>query len=95
MATDYDINSDFSKYTVKLRDDVKFTDGTPLTAEDVAFTFNAAKESGASLDLSALNEAKAVDDYTVEFDLNKSDSTFLDKLAYIGIVPSDSYNNEK
>lgn len=94
LATDYDISSDYKKYTVNLRDDVKFTDGTPLTAEDVAFTFNAAKESGASLDLSALNEAKAVDDYTVEFDLNKSDSTFLDKMAYIGIVPSDSYNNE-
>lgn len=94
LATDYEISSDFKKYTVNIRDDVNFTDGTPLTAEDVAFTFNAARDSGASLDLTALKEAKAVDDYTVEFDLNKSDSTFLDKLAYIGIVPSDSYDNE-
>ena len=94
LAKDYDISSDFKTYTVNLRDDVKFTDGTPLTAEDVAFTFEAAKESGASLDLSALNTVEAVDDYTVQFNLNKSDSTFLDKLAYIGIVPSDSYNNE-
>ncbi len=41
-----------------------------------------------------MNNATAVNPTTVQFDLNKSDSTFLDKLAYIGIVPSDSYNNE-
>lgn len=94
LATDYKISDDYKTYTVNLRDDVKFTDGTPLTAEDVAFTFNAAKETGASLDLSALDNAEATDNYTVKFNLNKSDSTFLDKLAYIGIVPSDSYDNE-
>ena len=91
LATDYDISDDYKTYTVKIRDDVKFTDGSDLTAEDVAFTFNAAKESGASLDLSALDKAEATDDNTVKFNLNKSDSTFLDKMAYIGIVPSDSY----
>lgn len=41
-----------------------------------------------------MNNATAVNPTTVQFDLNKSDSTFLDKLAYTGIVPSDSYNNE-
>ena len=94
LATDWKANDDFTEYTVKIRDDVKFTDDTPLTAEDVAFTFNEAKASGASLDLSSMENATAKDDTTVVFELNRPDSTFIDKMAYIGIVPSDSYNNE-
>jgi peptide/nickel transport system substrate-binding protein len=94
LATSWEANSDFTEYTVKIRDDVKFTDNTTLDAEDVAFTYNEAKESGASLDLSSMDNATAVDKKTVKFELNKPDSTFIDKMAYIGIVPSDSYNNE-
>ena len=94
LAKSWDANSDFTEYTVKLRDDVKFTDNTTLDAEDVAFTYNEAKASGASLDLSSMDNATAVDKNTVKFELNKPDSTFIDKMAYIGIVPSDSYNNE-
>lgn len=94
LATNYTISDDYKKYTVQIREDVKFSDNSTLDAEDVAFTYNEAKKSGASLDLSNLNNATAVNPTTVEFELNTSDSTFLDKLAYIGIVPSDSYNNE-
>ncbi len=94
LATSWKANDNFTEYTVKLRDDVKFTDNSTLDAEDVAFTFNEAKATGASLDLSSMDNATAVDNTTVKFDLNKKDSTFVDKFAYIGIVPSDSYNNE-
>ncbi|MGX8693631.1 MAG: ABC transporter substrate-binding protein [Methanobrevibacter sp.] len=94
LATDWEANGDFTEYTVTIRDDVKFTDGTPLTAEDVAFSYNQAKATGAGVDLSSMNNATAVDNTTIKFTLNKSDSTFSDKLLYVGIVPSDSYNNE-
>ena len=94
LATSWEANSDFTEYTVKLRDGVKFTDNTTLDAEDVAFTYNEAKASGASLDLSSMDNATATDKNTVKFELNRPDSTFIDKMAYIGIVPSDSYNNE-
>ncbi|WP_405268691.1 ABC transporter substrate-binding protein [Methanobrevibacter sp.] len=94
LATDVEASDDFKTYTVKLRDDVNFTDGTPLTAEDVAFTYNEAKKSGASLDFSMMDNATAKDDYTVVFNLNQPDSTFKCKFPYLGIVPSDSYNNE-
>lgn len=94
LATSYSISDDFKHYYVKLRKDVNFTDGTPLDANDVAFTYNEAKKSGANLDLSNMIKAKKINNYEVEFDLNKSDSSFLNKLAYLGIVPSDSYNNE-
>lgn len=41
VAEKWDISPDGTKYTFHLRKDVKFSDGTPLTAEDVAFTFTA------------------------------------------------------
>ncbi|MBR5954225.1 MAG: ABC transporter substrate-binding protein [Methanobrevibacter sp.] len=94
LATDWQANDDFTEYTVKIRDDVNFTDGTPLTAEDVAFSYNKAKETGAAVDLSTMDNATAVDDTTIKFELNTPDSTFSDKLLYVGIVPSDSYDNE-
>ena len=94
LATSWEANDNYTEYIVNIRDNVKFTDNTTLDAEDVAFTYNEAKASGASLDLSSMNNATAVNKTTVKFELNKSDSTFVDKFAYIGIVPSDSYNNE-
>lgn len=38
VAKKWEISDDKLVYTYYLRDDVKFSDGTPLTAEDVAFT---------------------------------------------------------
>lgn len=92
LATNYTVSSDGLKWAVTIRDDVKFHDGVPLTAEDVAFTFNTAANAGGSVDLSMLEKAGAVDDYTVEFELNDPQSTFINKLASVGIVPEHAYN---
>lgn len=45
LATDYECSDDGLTWTFSLRDDVRFTDGEPLTAEDVAFTVNSAVAS--------------------------------------------------
>lgn len=39
VALSYELSNENKTYTFKLRDDVRFSDGTPLTANDVAFTF--------------------------------------------------------
>lgn len=93
LATNYTISDDYKTYTVDIRDDVNFTDGSKLTAGDVAFSYNTAKELGEGADLSSMNEAKA-NGSTVVFTLNKSDSTFINKLTDVGIVPEANYNNE-
>ncbi len=94
LATDYDISGDYKTYTVNIRDDVKFTDGSKLTAKDVAFSYNTAKEFGEGADLSSMKEAKADGDTKVVFTLDKADSTFINKLTDVGIVPEANYNNE-
>lgn len=38
LAENWTVSSDGKTYTIKLRHDLKFSDGSPLTAEDVAFT---------------------------------------------------------
>ncbi|WP_407391235.1 ABC transporter substrate-binding protein [Methanobrevibacter sp.] len=93
LATDYEISSDLKTYTVTIRDDVKFTDGSKLTADDVAFSYNKAKELGEGADLSNMKEAKA-DGNKVVFTLDQADSTFINKLTDVGIVPAASYDEE-
>ena len=93
LATDYSISDDFKKYTVTIRDDVNFTDGSKLTADDVAFSYTKAKELGEGADLSSLKKAKA-DGNKVVFTLEKPDSTFINKLTDVGIVPEKGYNED-
>ena len=93
LATDYEISSDLKTYTVTIRDDVNFTDGSKLTANDVTFSYNKAKELGEGADLSSMKEAKA-DGNKVVFTLDKADSTFINKLTDVGIVPEANYNED-
>ena len=94
LATDYSISEDGKTWTVHVRDDVKFSDNSTFDAEDVAFTFNTAKETETELDLTNIENVTAKDKKTVEFKLVEPRSTFIYDLRYVGIVPSDSYNNE-
>ncbi|MGL5755979.1 MAG: ABC transporter substrate-binding protein [Paraclostridium sp.] len=94
IATEYEVSEDRLTWKVKLRDDVKFSDGEKLISEDVVYTYEKAKESGASIDLTVLDSVKVVDDYSVEFKLKEPQSTFIEKMASIGIVPKHAHNDK-
>ncbi|MGB9133273.1 MAG: ABC transporter substrate-binding protein [Methanosarcina sp.] len=94
LATGYSVNPDGKTWTVNIRDDVKFTDGKKLTAEDVAFTFNTAIGSNSELDMSNLEKATAINDTAVEFKLKDPQSSFIWRLRYVGIVPEHVYKKE-
>lgn len=92
LATSYECSEDGLTWTFTIRDDVKFTDGEPLTARDVAFTVNGIINSSASeADLSMVDEAVVIDDTTVELHLNKPFNALLYTLAVMGIVPEHAY----
>ena len=80
------------QYTFQLRDDVTFHDGTPLTAEDVKYTFDFVLEKGPESPAyglyGVLDEVSALDEYTVQFDLNLPYGLFVPYLSSImgGIV---------
>ncbi|KPQ21440.1 ABC transporter substrate-binding protein [Halomonas sp. HL-93] len=93
VATDWSLSEDRLTWTLTLRDDIRFADGTRLTADDVAFTFNAAAEAGGRADLSALESAEAIDSQTVTLTLREPRITFIDQLMTLGIVPSAARDN--
>ncbi len=66
IAESYTTNSDATVFTFKIRNDVKFADGTPLTAHDVEFTFNRLinLQAVSAFLLDGIASAKATDDYT-------------------------------
>lgn len=91
LATEYAVSPDGLKWTFKIRNDAKFTDGEPVKASDVAFTFMTAKDAKSSLDLTYLDKAEAVSENTVVFTLSRPTSTFLNLAATTGIVPQHAY----
>ena len=92
LATDYVCTDDGLVWTFTIRDDVRFSDGEPLSAADVAFTVNAVAHGTTSeADLSMVKEAVAVSDTVVELHLNKPYNALLYTLAVLGIVPEHAY----
>lgn len=93
LATDYVCSDDGLTWTFDIRDDVTFTDGVPLTAEDVAFTINGINANDAAeADLSMVTEAVAVSPTRVELHLSKPFNAMLYTLAVVGIVPAHAYD---
>lgn len=91
LATEWDLSEDRMTWTVSIRSGVVFSDGTPLKASDVAFTFNKALEAGGKVDLSPLDHARAVNENTVTLKLKEPDITFIQHLITLGIVPEKHY----
>lgn len=92
LATSYNWSEDGLVLEFTIRDDVVFHNGDKLTASDVAFTYNKAKEIGTAFELSFFDKAEAIDDTTVRLKLLTPNSTFLYDTATLGIVPEKLYD---
>ena len=92
LATSWTIAPDGLSWTFKLRDGVKWTDGKPFSADDVAFTFNdivLKKELGAqnAASYAAVKSVTVVDPTTVRFDLSRKFAALASFASSSGIVP--------
>jgi peptide/nickel transport system substrate-binding protein len=97
LAENWEVSEDNLTMTFKLREDVVFHNGRPMTAEDVAYTYNRMLDpetgSGNAWMLAGVAEVNAVDDYTVQFTLEAPNHGFLGKLAMnkaVGIIARES-----
>jgi peptide/nickel transport system substrate-binding protein len=84
FVTDVQVSEDGTTFTYETREGLRWSDGEPMTAEDLAFTLNLYKERNAYLPsgyLGIMESAEAVDENTVE--ITTSDPTSL----YAGAVP--------
>lgn len=93
LATKVNVSEDGKTWTFDLRNDVKFTDGKLLTPEDVAFTFEEIKKSASEVDLTMLDKVTTKDQQVI-FQLKEPQSTFLNTVATIGIVPKHAYTKD-
>ncbi len=77
LATEWYPNDDSTVWTFKLREGVKFHDGTTLDADDVVFSFERSTDGTQvkvpnTLVAGVLDKVEAVDKMTVAFHLNRS-----------------------
>lgn len=93
LATGYSVSEDGLTWQVTIRRDAKFTDGEPLTAEDVAFTYNTVKETSSVNDFTMLDHAEATDDETVIFHMTRPFSIWPYTMAEVGILPEHAYDS--
>jgi peptide/nickel transport system substrate-binding protein len=97
IARDWTVSDDGLTITFTLRRDVNFSDGMPLTARDVAFTFDfimnetiAAPRERAYL--SRVERVTAIDDLTVEFVFSEPYFNSLQLAGGMGILAEHFYS---
>jgi peptide/nickel transport system substrate-binding protein len=91
LGTEEKVSSDGLVYTYKIRNGVKFHDGQPLTAADVAFTYNLvmAHEDFPTLHsyVDHFVSVEAPDDSTVVVTLDQPIPNIASKLVFLYILP--------
>ncbi len=92
LAESYEISADATVFTFRLRQGVKFHNGSAMTAEDVVYTLDRCRGTDTGVPLLAaygqIASVTAADDYTVEIKLSEPNIEFL---AYLttAVIPSD------
>jgi peptide/nickel transport system substrate-binding protein len=93
LATSWSPNHDASVWTFKIRQGVKFNDGTPMTVDDVVYSFKSQCDPKSSSNALSVfggtlspDGVRKVDDTTVAFHLDAPDGGFVDA------VSEDNYN---
>ena len=77
------LNAEGTKIRFYLREDVKFSDGTPLTAEDVKFTYEMALGNESASLLRGLVSVTAVEKYVVDMEIESFHNEFIASLASV------------
>ncbi|MBV9813424.1 MAG: hypothetical protein JO326_11790, partial [Acetobacteraceae bacterium] len=104
LAESYQFTPDFKQLTIKTRPGIKWSDGEPFSAEDVAYTYNSLRDLGPKvkwgIDVAqALQEATATDPNTVvlKFKIPSPRFFFFSSYKYdigVYIVPKHIYQGQ-
>ncbi len=104
LAESYQFTPDFKQLTIKTRPNIKWSDGTPFSAEDVAYTMNSLRDLGPrvrwGIDVNlALDHATATDPNTVVLNFKIPSPRFFFFATYkydigIYIVPKHIFQDQ-
>jgi peptide/nickel transport system substrate-binding protein len=99
LVKDWDVSADGLTYTFHLRDDLKWTDGAPITSADVLYAWDAIKAGAAgTIEVPAsyvidqtgatgIKDVTAPDDHTVVVTFNSAECTALNYAAALVPLP--------
>jgi len=99
LATSWEISEDKLEFTFKLREGVKWHDGTEFTAQDVKFSYEAFFSddfSGAAMRplLDGIKSVEVIDKYTVKFHAKDKYYKNFDTAAGLDIIPKHFYEQK-
>ena len=92
LAESWEASDDGLTWTFKLKQNIKFHDGSELQASDVAYSMNrflTIGEGFAYLFVDLVDNVTALDDYTVEFKLSRPSGLFLPSLIRLYVLNED------
>ena len=93
LATEWTANEDQTQFTFKLDPEAVFSDGSPVEAKDVKWTFERLKnlQADPSFMMNGVSSIETPDDKTVVINMESPNSEFIGILAapYVGIINSD------
>jgi peptide/nickel transport system substrate-binding protein len=98
LATSWESTPDFTSYTLKLRNDVKFHDGTPFNAQAIKYTFDrivTEKLGAAVAALGPYDSSEIVDDYTIKVKFKQANGAFLNMATTTWLSPQSPTAVEK
>ena len=94
LAKDWTASEDGLTYTFNLRDDVEFSNGDKLDADDVVLSIERFRdESWMQFASFAIDSAEKVDDYTVNVTLKYPYAKVVNMLRYCAIIDKDYFEN--
>jgi len=100
LAESYEQKADNVTFVFTLRKEATFSDGTPVTADDVVFSYKTMMDPGVDDDRykasgSRIESCKKIDDRTVEFKFKDPYFQSLETAGGIGIIPQHVYKYDK
>lgn len=84
LATEWNVSEDGLTVTLKLRDGIKFSDGSPITVADVAWSLKRAAKPDNGIWgflVSAIQDITSTDDGTITITLNRADPSIIPALS--------------
>lgn len=98
MAESLDISEDGKTYTLKIRDDVKWSDGTPVTTKDIQFAIDFAILKNGRASVTSINgqpvDIQIVDDQTMTFTLPEPYAYYIVSLSSLVPYPYHVFDGD-
>lgn len=98
LADSLEISEDGLTYTLHIRDDANWSDGTPITVKDIQFTSDFAVAKNGRSSYATINGApvafNVIDDKTMEFVLPEPYSYYVVSLSGMLLYPAHVFDND-